>query len=1042
MTWRRCVIAFVALTAWLSALAQAQGQSQNVSAAKEAASALGQNLQGSITAGVTSAGAPSAVPAYQGSDLPQSSYFNAPDNLASAGAAASSSSLAVALTTNPNRPSFDPATIDLTNAKAVEAAPGQYTGGTGAGGSAGKCEPLPATSGSSSTYYDSCQVGQAESDVSFSCHVAWKSQMATSYDYQCHTRYLTLNTMAFAQASDCGDFPSVSTCTKIATQDNPLGQAGGASGWGLSWTVRQSDDTWRCSAPGNLGTSASDMFAINNTAYQMERPLGVAGVPGAILLGESQTAPGSIIDTSSIDSSDCDAKIGSAICPQGSVLSDGSCITTSPAAIRYTCPAGWTLAGTTCQITTGSDAVVAAYSCQDGATLSGTDCITASPAVIASYTCDPGYTLSGTQCTRVTSMPAGIGGYSCPSGQTLSGDQCLRAASSAPVTSYSCPAGWTLDGTLCSQASSYAAALTYSCPNGGTLTGTDCVTEAASPAAGVSDCGTTSLQRAGGFCVGSVATFSNCSAIASNLTLDHKEFVTSLSGFTVNLWFCYFQPHVTYSCSAGSLSGDQCLVPTSSPASTTYACPSGGTLSGSTCNTSATQTAALIQTCPEGTSLDGNLCWQTLSEPAAISWSCPAGWTLSGETCSASESVPANPTYTCGEGATLSGSQCLTTTPAMPSSYSCPNGSSLAGSTCLQDGSIEAGITYTCAAGQVLSGSTCLTATPPISTQGMSCTTPVETCVDSAPETRMVGGVPVTHACWAWQRSYQCAKLTSANDCAELEAKPNCHFDHEVCLDEVAQGETCRTTSRVFQCTTPAAPSTGETYACSGDIYCLNGDCTQVTREASPDFAQALTAIHAMGDASEQLDASNLQLFGGQAQGCHKPLFGLVNCCAGKSTGLITAASGAAALAAGPGSALFAGLVTPLLTQFLCASEEKLLDVKDRMGQCHYVGEYCSQKLLFVCASIRKNYCCYESKLARVIQEQGRAQLGKGWGAAKSPACEGFSVEEFSRLDLSKMDFSEVYADFTSAVSVPASISNSLQIQNRIEAFYQAHQGN
>jgi conjugal transfer mating pair stabilization protein TraN len=57
----------------------------------------------------------------------------------------------------------------------------------------------------------------------------------------------------------------------------------------------------------------------------------------------------------------------------------------------------------------------------------------------------------------------------------------------------------------------------------------------------------------------------------------------------------------------------------------------------------------------------------------------------------------------------------------------------------------------------------------------MSCTTPVETCIDSAPETRIVGGVPVTHACWAWQRLYQCAKLTSGNDCAELEAKPNCH---------------------------------------------------------------------------------------------------------------------------------------------------------------------------------------------------------------------------------------------------------------------------
>lgn len=1032
MSWRRRVIALAALTAWLSA--QVQAQNVSVSATKEAASALGQNLQGSITAGVTSAGAPDAVPAYQGSDLPQGAYFNAPDNLASAGAAASSSSLAVALTTNPNRASFDKSTIDLTNAQAVEAAPGNYTGGTGAGGSAGKCEPLPAASGSSSTYYDSCQIGQAESDVSFSCNVAWKSQMATSYDYQCHTRYLTLNTMAFAQASDCGDFPSVSTCTKIATQDNPLGQAGGASGWGLSWTLRQSDDTYRCSAPGNLGTGASNMFAINNTSYQMESPLGATGVSGAVLLGTSQTATGSALDTS-----DCDLKTGSAFCPDGSVLSDGSCIASSPATLHYTCPAGWTLAGDICRITTGSDASVAAYACEAGATFSGTECIAATPANIAGYSCPAGYTLEGAQCTRVLTVQRNLGGYTCPAGQTLSGSNCLYAASSAPETRYSCPAGWNLEGTVCTQTSSYGASLAYSCPNGGTLSGSDCVTEVASPATATKDCGTTSFQITGSFCVGSTPIFSNCGAIAGNLTLDHSEFVSAISGFTVNLWFCYFKPHVTYSCSAGSLSGDQCLVPSSSAASTSYACPSGGTLAGSLCHTSASQSAALIQTCPEGTSFDGNLCWQTLSEPAQASWSCPAGYALSGEVCSAHEVIAATPSYACDAAATLSGNQCLTTSAATPSAYACTDGATLSGRTCLQGGETAPTVTYLCSAGQILSGATCLTTSPPLSAQGMSCTTPTETCTDSEPATRMVGGVPVTHSCWAWQRSYQCARLTSANDCGELEAKANCHVDHETCLDEDPQGETCRTTSRVYQCSTPAAPTNSQTYACSGDIYCLNGDCTQVTREASPDFAQALTAIHAMGDASGQFDEGNLQLFGGEAQGCHKPLFGLVNCCAGKSTGLIAAASGAAALAAGPGSALFVGLVTPLLTQFLCSSEEKLLDVKDRMGQCHYIGEYCSQKLLFVCGSIRRNYCCYESKLARVIQEQGRAQLGKGWGEPKVPSCGGFSVEEFSRLDLSEMDFSEVYADFTSAVSVPASISNSLQIQNRIEAFYQAH---
>jgi len=251
MSRARRTIALAALLAWVSAQGQAlgqiqgqpQSQAQNVSAAKEVASALGQNLQGAITSGVTNGDAPNSGPTYQGSDLPQTSYYDAPDQLASAGATASLTSVGVALTTNPNRPSFDSSTIDLTNAKAIEAAPANYAGGTGAGGTAGKCEPLPATSGTSSTYYDSCQIGQAESDVTFTCHVGWKPQLATSYEYQCHTKWLTLNTMPFAQASDCGDFPVTATCTRIATQDNALGNAGGASGWGLNWTVRQSDDT-------------------------------------------------------------------------------------------------------------------------------------------------------------------------------------------------------------------------------------------------------------------------------------------------------------------------------------------------------------------------------------------------------------------------------------------------------------------------------------------------------------------------------------------------------------------------------------------------------------------------------------------------------------------------------------------------------------------------------------------------------------------------------------------------------------------------------
>ena len=65
--------------------------------------------------------------------------------------------------------------------------------------------------------------------------------------------------------------------------------------------------------------------------------------------------------------------------------------------------------------------------------------------------------------------------------------------------------------------------------------------------------------------------------------------------------------------------------------------------------------------------------------------------------------------------------------------------------------------------------------------------------------------------------------------------------------------------------------------------------------------------------------------------------------------------------------------------------------------------------------------------------------LGMDFGSPQSPSCTGFTVDQFSKLDLSKMDFSEVFADFTSAVSLPASLQTSAQIQQKVQAYYQTH---
>ena len=313
-----------------------------------------------------------------------------------------------------------------------------------------------------------------------------------------------------------------------------------------------------------------------------------------------------------------------------------------------------------------------------------------------------------------------------------------------------------------------------------------------------------------------------------------------------------------------------------------------------------------------------------------------------------------------------------------------------------------------------------------------------EVCTEG-PETRIIDGVPVTQACWAWKRDFTCNVMSAGNDCGDLDANRQCTFLREDCLDDPQQG-ACKVKEKVYRCTTPDTPtSNAPQYICGDDVYCINGDCEPITREASTEFKDALVALHAIDDASKGFDPNNLTVFSGTRDTCHKPVFGLINCCAGKVSGALTVAAGGAALAGGP--VAIAALATPFLALFACSQDEMKLDIKDRMGFCHKVGTWCSSSFLGICKTKKTAYCCFESKLSRVLQEQGRVQLNKPWGKPKNEQCKGFSIAEFQRLDLSKMDFTEVYADFLDAAKLPDEVQTMTEIQSKIQNYYDLHGG-
>lgn len=79
-------------------------------------------------------------------------------------------------------------------------------------------------------------------------------------------------------------------------------------------------------------------------------------------------------------------------------------------------------------------------------------------------------------------------------------------------------------------------------------------------------------------------------------------------------------------------------------------------------------------------------------------------------------------------------------------------------------------------------------------------------------------------------------------------------------------------------------------------------------------------------------------------------------------------------------------------------------------GYCVEVGEYCKKKIKFIgCVQKARSFCCFNSELARIIQEQGRPQLTtvNGFGTPSEPNCRGFTPEEFQRIDFAKIDFGE-----------------------------------
>ncbi|MGI4880944.1 MAG: conjugal transfer protein TraN [Janthinobacterium lividum] len=292
-----------------------------------------------------------------------------------------------------------------------------------------------------------------------------------------------------------------------------------------------------------------------------------------------------------------------------------------------------------------------------------------------------------------------------------------------------------------------------------------------------------------------------------------------------------------------------------------------------------------------------------------------------------------------------------------------------------------------------------------------TCSAATDVCTDSDPVTRVVMGIPVTQPCWAWSRTYTCGGGLSAapsNDCSSLPT--GCVFEREDCLSPA--GLPCTTTDRVYKCPVPPGPPDKTQFICDGDVYCLNGSCDTIVRTPNTDFANAAVALNAASQAGKEFDPASLTLFKGSRQTCQKAIFGLINCCVPRGLPLLGGCN---------------------------AADVALKKMQDK-GLCSLVGSYCSSHTLFgICLQKKEAHCCYLSKISRILQEQGRVQIGKPYGDPSKETCPGFTMDEFQRLDLSRMDFSEIYADFTDAAVLPDELATTTSMQTKITDYFATH---
>jgi conjugal transfer mating pair stabilization protein TraN len=265
-----------------------------------------------------------------------------------------------------------------------------------------------------------------------------------------------------------------------------------------------------------------------------------------------------------------------------------------------------------------------------------------------------------------------------------------------------------------------------------------------------------------------------------------------------------------------------------------------------------------------------------------------------------------------------------------------------------------------------------------------------EVCVEG-PATRNISGKDVYKACWKWDKKYICTNDTFIDECKEMPA--NCKELSKTCLHTNPKLGICDHYEHQYAC----SEDQSITRECVAYKACHGGVCQTKTRHQHNDFGKSisyLTMLASMKNdemdgckcrngqaeckSAGEIDPGSCKFFTGKHNECRKHT-GHFNCCSEK------------------------GFIRQV---FKCNQAELDFHEQRKAGFCHHYYTKIGKGLELL--KSWQHDCCFKSKLAKIIQVQGKKQLNIDW----DESCRALTLDELKRIDFTEIDFRDLFGDF------------------------------